>query len=175
MFGRPEEEFTARLAYVDFDGARALAAAERFAPDKPLDDEFISNYCNGMVTATDKLCKWLHKKWTVNCWNSYINVDYVPNTYLNRVCQNIKLDSELIPQPLLLQREGAKNSILKIPLFLREGFRACPDSSGVSSVIVFDFSHSLFNGVKENKAHINTTVLTVYMFFQTAATACAMR
>ena len=62
VFGRPEEEFTARLAYVDFDGARALAAAERFAPDKPLDDEFISNYCNGMVTATDKLCKWLHKK-----------------------------------------------------------------------------------------------------------------
>jgi len=30
---------------------------------------------------------------------------------------------ELIPQPLLLLREGEKNIFSKVPLFLREGFR----------------------------------------------------
>ena len=33
VFGRPEDEFTARLSYVDFDGARALAAAETIRPE----------------------------------------------------------------------------------------------------------------------------------------------
>ena len=35
VFGRPEEEFTARLSYVDFDGAKVLAAAETIRPEDP--------------------------------------------------------------------------------------------------------------------------------------------
>jgi hypothetical protein len=42
---------------------------------------------------------------------------------------------ELIPQPLLLKREGKKNTFLKVPLFLREGFRvSCKFSSSVYSL-----------------------------------------
>ena len=60
-FGRPEDEFTARLAYVDFDGPRALAAAEQISSDKLLNGEFIDNYCNGVITAIDILIEWLNK------------------------------------------------------------------------------------------------------------------
>jgi aspartate aminotransferase len=57
-FGRPEHELTARLAYVDFDGARTLAAAEQRAADQPLGEEFLSTYCANVVRATDLICDW---------------------------------------------------------------------------------------------------------------------
>ena len=57
-FGRPEEELTARLAYVDFDGARALAAAEQYPFPTPLDDEFLQSYCGGMIKAGNLICEW---------------------------------------------------------------------------------------------------------------------
>lgn len=60
-FGRPVEEFTARLAYVDFDGAEALAAAEQISPHHSLSTEFLSRYCGNVVEAIDKLCDWLKK------------------------------------------------------------------------------------------------------------------
>jgi aspartate aminotransferase len=40
-FGRPPEELTLRLAYVDFDGARAIVAAEQVASSKELDRNFL--------------------------------------------------------------------------------------------------------------------------------------
>jgi len=58
-FGRPEEELTARLAFVDFDGAKVLAAAEQIAADLPLDDDFLSQYCEKVLTATQLICDWL--------------------------------------------------------------------------------------------------------------------
>jgi len=58
-FGRPKTELTARLAYVDFDGARALAASEQVPLDHELDDDFIHTYCYNTVTAISKLCEWL--------------------------------------------------------------------------------------------------------------------
>ena len=58
-FGRTPQELTARLAYVDFDGARALAAAEQLAPGTPIDEEFLRAYCDPVVTAIDRLCEWL--------------------------------------------------------------------------------------------------------------------
>lgn len=58
-FGRPKTELTARLAYVDFDGARALTASEQIPLDQDLDDTFIPRYCYNTVTAIQKLCEWL--------------------------------------------------------------------------------------------------------------------
>ncbi len=59
-FGRPDHELTARVAFVDFDGARALAAAEVLPKDRPLDEAFLQTYCVQVVTAIERLCEWLH-------------------------------------------------------------------------------------------------------------------
>ncbi|MCC7412179.1 MAG: aminotransferase class I/II-fold pyridoxal phosphate-dependent enzyme [Gammaproteobacteria bacterium] len=59
-FGRPERELTARLAFVDFDGARALVAAEAVAVDQLLDEEFLNVYCVNVTGAADRLVEWLH-------------------------------------------------------------------------------------------------------------------
>lgn len=59
VFGRPPEELTLRIAYVDFDGARALAAVENLPKDKPLDDTFLSTYCGDVLRATELLCDWV--------------------------------------------------------------------------------------------------------------------
>lgn len=58
-FGRPENELTARLAYVDFDGAKALAAAETFPPYKDLGDDFVSANCSQIIEAVDLVCNWV--------------------------------------------------------------------------------------------------------------------
>jgi aspartate aminotransferase len=57
-FGRPDEELTARLAYVDFDGARVLAAAESRPLDESLGKQFLDTYCGNVVRATDLVCDW---------------------------------------------------------------------------------------------------------------------
>lgn len=57
-FGRPSEEFTARLSYVDFDGEEALTAARR-APDKSLDVSFVREYCPRLLEALKKMEEWL--------------------------------------------------------------------------------------------------------------------
>ncbi|HSN54661.1 MAG TPA: aminotransferase class I/II-fold pyridoxal phosphate-dependent enzyme [Candidatus Sulfomarinibacteraceae bacterium] len=58
-FGRPPEELTARLAYVDFDGARALAAAEQRSADTPLGERFLREYAGSMLEAVDTLADWV--------------------------------------------------------------------------------------------------------------------
>jgi len=58
-FGRPDEEFTARLAYVDFEGARAIAAAETINPDDPVTDDFLLTYCSHLLEGTDKIVEWV--------------------------------------------------------------------------------------------------------------------
>jgi aspartate aminotransferase len=59
-FGRPNEELTARIAYVDFDGARALEAVEQYSPSKPLDESFLETYANNTITAIDLMVSWIH-------------------------------------------------------------------------------------------------------------------
>jgi aspartate aminotransferase len=59
-FGRPNEELTARIAYVDFDGARALEAADQYATNKILDEEFLENYTTNTIAAIDLMVSWLH-------------------------------------------------------------------------------------------------------------------
>ncbi|WP_226989415.1 pyridoxal phosphate-dependent aminotransferase [Desulfuromonas sp. TF] len=57
--GRPEEELTARLALVDFDGARALAAAEQLPQDEGIREDFLEAYCGRVMTAMTRLCEWM--------------------------------------------------------------------------------------------------------------------
>jgi aspartate aminotransferase len=59
-FGRPMEELTARIAYVDFDGARALEAAEQYDLSKPLDETFLEIYTHNTITAIDLMVSWIH-------------------------------------------------------------------------------------------------------------------
>jgi aspartate aminotransferase len=59
-FGRPENEFAARMAYVDFDGARALAAARTIHLYDPLPAHFIRNYCQRVIEGVSKLTVWLN-------------------------------------------------------------------------------------------------------------------
>ena len=57
-FGRPPGELTVRLAYVDFDGTRALSAAEESRGDEPLNGEFLGTFCPNVTTAIDRMCEW---------------------------------------------------------------------------------------------------------------------
>ena len=54
-FGRPVEELSLRLAYVDFDGARALEAAAR----RLVDEAFIKEHCGRVTTAIDRMADWI--------------------------------------------------------------------------------------------------------------------
>lgn len=58
-FSREEHEFTARLAYVDFDGSRALAAARTTALDKNLPEDFNSYYCPNVIEGMNTIVKWI--------------------------------------------------------------------------------------------------------------------
>jgi aspartate aminotransferase len=59
VFGRPEEEFTARLSYVDFDGAKVLAAAETIRPEDPFPNNFINTHCSHMLEGTRAIVGWI--------------------------------------------------------------------------------------------------------------------
>jgi len=58
-FGRPPEELTARVAYVNFDGKKALDAAYHISADKPLDEKFLRSYCKEPIIAVERLCEWV--------------------------------------------------------------------------------------------------------------------
>ena len=58
-FGRAPEELTARIAYVDFDGARALVASRAVPDDQELDEAFLQSYCEPVMAAVDRLCAWV--------------------------------------------------------------------------------------------------------------------
>jgi aspartate aminotransferase len=61
VFGRPDDELTARLAYVDFDGTKALAAVETLLPHKVPNDNFINTNCSHIIEAIDLICNWVKK------------------------------------------------------------------------------------------------------------------
>lgn len=58
-FERPEEELTARLAYVNFDGAAAPAASEAIPLEQDLGDDFAMTHCTPSVKAVDLMCDWV--------------------------------------------------------------------------------------------------------------------
>jgi aspartate aminotransferase len=58
-FGRPKQEFTVRMAYVDFDGGAALEAAAGHGGEHGLDEGWLREHCPRVTTATDRLCAWV--------------------------------------------------------------------------------------------------------------------
>lgn len=58
-FNRPEEELTARLSYVDFDGAKALLASYRLPLHEPLEEGFTEQYCGKVKQAARLITAWL--------------------------------------------------------------------------------------------------------------------
>jgi aspartate aminotransferase len=60
-FGRPAQELTCRLAYVDFDGRTILAAAEA-NPEGELNDEFCRRYCGKVLQAIELIGAWLARE-----------------------------------------------------------------------------------------------------------------
>lgn len=61
-FGRPREELTLRLAYVDFDGARALSAAQQIPMAEELNRAFLELYCPNVVQGIEAMVRWLGQK-----------------------------------------------------------------------------------------------------------------
>ncbi|MBX3270680.1 MAG: pyridoxal phosphate-dependent aminotransferase [Sandaracinaceae bacterium] len=57
--GRPDAELTLRLAYVDFDGARALEAVDVIPEEQPLDQTFLKRHCRPVVDAIDAIAAWV--------------------------------------------------------------------------------------------------------------------
>lgn len=60
-FGRPPHELTARIACVDFDGARALAAVSVIPREQPLDITFMKRHCGRVVDAVERIVEWLEQ------------------------------------------------------------------------------------------------------------------
>jgi aspartate aminotransferase len=56
-FGYPSNQLVARIAYVDFDGTKALEGAENYG--KSLDQEFLNQYCPKIVEGTQRMVAWL--------------------------------------------------------------------------------------------------------------------
>lgn len=61
-FNRPENELSARLSYVDFDGAKALAASYTIPLHDPLPDDFLMKYCSNVIEASNKITEWANRK-----------------------------------------------------------------------------------------------------------------
>ncbi len=59
-FGRPPNELTVRVAYVDFDGAQALAQAEQVSKDSPLNENMLNTCCTNTLEAFEKILEWLN-------------------------------------------------------------------------------------------------------------------
>jgi aspartate aminotransferase len=60
-FSREEQELTARLAYVDFDGARALAASRTIPLHDALPADFCKVYCSSVIAGVTAIAEWVKK------------------------------------------------------------------------------------------------------------------
>jgi aspartate aminotransferase len=58
-FGRPVEELTARLAYVNFDGASALSASENIPLDLQLPEKFTLKWCGDVLSGSHAIAEWV--------------------------------------------------------------------------------------------------------------------
>ncbi len=60
VFGRPEDELTARISYVNFDGTRAITAAEQSKSENNINGDFLVTYCGETLEAIKIICQWLN-------------------------------------------------------------------------------------------------------------------
>ncbi|WP_419174564.1 pyridoxal phosphate-dependent aminotransferase [Desulfosediminicola sp.] len=59
-FGLNGDNILARLAFVDFDGARTLQALADLTDEAELDEAFLVTYCERVTTGVERICDWLH-------------------------------------------------------------------------------------------------------------------
>ncbi|MGB9499981.1 MAG: pyridoxal phosphate-dependent aminotransferase [Dissulfuribacterales bacterium] len=59
-FHRPQKELTARLAYVNFDGPKALAMSETIPLSENLPQDFGDYYCPSVFKAIHKIAEWVN-------------------------------------------------------------------------------------------------------------------
>ena len=57
-FGRPDSELTARIAYVDFDGERALELASQYPDGEELPESVIEQACSRVIDGVQRICEW---------------------------------------------------------------------------------------------------------------------
>ncbi len=57
-FGRPPEELTARIAYVDFDGAKALEAMAGIPRSAQIGRAFLEEHCSPLLESVDRIAEW---------------------------------------------------------------------------------------------------------------------
>jgi aspartate aminotransferase len=60
-FERPANELTFRISYINFNGARALAASETVPLHLDLSQDFLEIHCDETLSAILKISEWLHK------------------------------------------------------------------------------------------------------------------
>lgn len=60
-FNRPADELSARLSYVDFDGAKALSASYRVPLHEPLPHDFLKQYCPNVKKAARIIVEWANQ------------------------------------------------------------------------------------------------------------------
>lgn len=58
-FGMESGHLSARLAYVEFNGAEALAASERIGLNQPLTEDFMKQHLSKNIRGTERLCSWV--------------------------------------------------------------------------------------------------------------------
>ncbi len=60
-FGRPPGELTARMAYINFDGAKVMAQSETIPLHELLPEEFLATMCCETISATKKIAEWARR------------------------------------------------------------------------------------------------------------------
>ncbi len=60
-FQRPENEFTLRMSYCNFDGNKAMAASETIPLHEKLPDDFLEKYCSKTLESTKRICDYVNK------------------------------------------------------------------------------------------------------------------
>lgn len=58
-FELPHEELTARLSYVNFNGANALASSETYPLHQRLSDDYILRNCEDTISGVKKIAEWV--------------------------------------------------------------------------------------------------------------------
>ncbi len=61
-FERPNGELSARLAYVDFDGAKALTASETIPLEDKLPDDFTKLWCHNVIKSIQLIVDWVKQE-----------------------------------------------------------------------------------------------------------------
>ena len=59
VFGRPKEEFTARLAYVNFDGTEALRASKKLMENDQFNIEDLDHTVTSLKSGIGSIVDWL--------------------------------------------------------------------------------------------------------------------